>query len=88
MTVTEAMLRYMLGTFFAIQPAIARISYEDNVRFNDYLDNENPLPGKTLYSLALYEQYYEDYEIRLGDYLEAEAEGAKDLGGPDAHNAV
>lgn len=46
------------------------IKYEDNREFNDLLDEEYPLDGKLLYSQALYELYYEDYEIRLQTFLD------------------
>ncbi|MEM9273758.1 MAG: hypothetical protein AAGA80_12445 [Cyanobacteria bacterium P01_F01_bin.143] len=49
-----------------------RIKYESNPAFNDLLDEEYPLDGKLLYSEALHILYYEDYEIRLQNFLEDE----------------
>ncbi len=46
------------------------IRYEDNPEFNDLLNEEYPLDGKLLYSFALYELYYEDYEIQLRAFLD------------------
>jgi Abortive infection C-terminus len=69
LNMSEALLRYMLASFFALQPPIEDdVPYDANPEFNDYLDEENPLEGKPLYSLALYQQYYEDYLIRLAAY--------------------
>jgi hypothetical protein len=50
------------------------IEYGDNPDFNDFLDEENPLPGKMLYSEALYLSYLEEYQIQLDEYLEVEDE--------------
>jgi hypothetical protein len=51
---------------------LAEISDEEcNIReFNDTLDELYPLPGKPRYSRALYEQYFEDYEIQLKEFLD------------------
>lgn len=38
--------------------------------FNDYLDELYPIEGKPIYSLALYEQYSEDYEIQLQEFID------------------
>lgn len=66
---SEALLRYILASFFALQERPEeQITYEKNSDFNEFLDEENPLEGKPLYSLALYQQYYEDYLIRLEEY--------------------
>jgi hypothetical protein len=43
-------------------------SYEENSLFNEQLDEANPLPGKLRFSKALYDQYPEDYVIRLKEY--------------------
>lgn len=74
LSVSEAVLRYMLASFFFLHPAVEVIAYEDNQDFNDLLDEMNPLEGKPLYSLALFDQYYEDYTIRLEEYLESQDE--------------
>ncbi len=86
MEITDSLLRYTLGSFFAIDltkkagelERIAQeeedlIKYENNAEFNDFLDEEYPLDGKLLYSKALYALYYEDYEIRLQDFLDEQA---------------
>lgn len=69
LNVTEAVLRYMLASFFSIQPerTIAP-PYEENEEFNAYLDAESDLPGKLIYSRALYDQFPEDYVIQLKEY--------------------
>lgn len=54
------------------------IDYDASSEFNDFLDALFPLPGKLLYSEALYRLYYEDYRIELALFAEtlagAEAE--------------
>lgn len=50
------------------------IEYGDNPDFNDLLDQENPLPGKMLYSEALFLSYIEEYQIQLDEFLEVEKE--------------
>jgi len=85
MEITDSLLRYTLGSFFAIDldkkakevEAIEKIAqeeedlikYKDNPEFNDLLDEEYPYGDKLLYSQALYELYYEDYEIRLKTFF-------------------
>ena len=67
---SEAIAVYVLNGFYALEDTFTRkVGYEENPSFNEYLDELYPLEGKPLYSLALYEQYYEDYEIQLSDYL-------------------
>lgn len=69
LNLTEAQLRYILASFFALQPPFDdEIAYEANPDFNDFLDEQYDLGGKPLYSLALYQQYREDYLIRLQAY--------------------
>lgn len=66
---SEALLRYILASFFALQQRPdEQIPYDANPDFNDALDEQYDLGGKPLYSLALYQQYYEDYLIRLEAY--------------------
>lgn len=73
LNVSESVIRYMLASFFAIRPAaLPEIAYSQNEAFNDYLDERFPLEGKPLYSMALYQQYYEDYLIQLEAFLEAD----------------
>jgi hypothetical protein len=81
--ITESLSRYLISSFFSF--ALEKkskedfeikedvIRYEDNPEFNDLLDEEYPLDGKLLYSQALYELYYEDYEIRLQTFLDEQA---------------
>lgn len=79
MHMTEGILLYMLKSFYSAHAGEeAIIEYEDNQGFNDYIDELYPLDGKPLYSLALFEQYREDYEIQLAEYLDEvlEEEGA------------
>ena len=72
MDMTEGLLLYMLKSFYTIHPgADPELVYEENQDFNDYLDDVYPLEGKPLYSLALFEQYREDYEIQLGNYRDS-----------------
>lgn len=69
LNLTEAQLRYILASFFALQPTLEEdIPYEANPDFNDFLDEQYDLGGKPLYSLALFQQYREDYLIRLQEY--------------------
>lgn len=76
MEITESLLRYTLASFFAIaleelaQQEEVIIRYEDNPEFNDSLDELYPYEGKLLYSQALYQLYYEDYEIQLQAFLD------------------
>ena len=83
MEITDSLLRYTLGSFFAInldkkakeleriaQEEEDQIKYEDNQEFNEFLDEEYPYEGKLLYSQALYTLYYEDYAIQLQDFLD------------------
>ena len=42
--------------------------YDDNPEFNDHLDEQYPLDGTILYSKALFDQEFLDYEIQLSDY--------------------
>ena len=46
------------------------VAFEENQYFNDYLDEQFPLEGKPIYSLALFQQFYEDYLIQLEEYRE------------------
>lgn len=87
---TESLIFYMLDSFFKIaerepepievasdltqEDSDVRFAYDDNPPFNEYLDEVNPLKGKPLYSLALYQQYYEDYMIQLEEYRDLQRE--------------
>jgi Abortive infection C-terminus len=69
LNLSEGLLRYTLASFFALQPPPDdEIAYDANPDFNDFLDEQYDLGGKPLYSLALYQQYREDYLIRLEVY--------------------
>jgi hypothetical protein len=71
MNMSDAMLTYILATFLALEPEKEYIiEYEQYTDFNDQLDELYPLDGKPLYSRALYDQYYEDYVIRLKDWID------------------
>lgn len=77
LNVAEPVMRYMLATFFALQPwRVLAPPYEDCAAFNSYLDSLHPLPGKPLYSRALYDQYAEDYVLQLKDYQDLASAGA------------
>ena len=81
--ITESLSRYLISSFFSfalekqlkedIEIEEDKVEYEDHPEFNDLLDEEYPLDGKLLYSQALYTLYYEDYEIRLQDFLDEQA---------------
>ena len=45
------------------------IEYDEHPKFNDYLDELNPLPGKILYSQALFDQEYDTYVVALDEFL-------------------
>ena len=44
------------------------LRFENNEEFNDFLDQSHPLPGKLLYSAALFELYREDYALQLSAF--------------------
>ncbi|MER9801770.1 abortive infection family protein [Mesorhizobium sp. M0142] len=72
---TEPVIRYMLASYFALQPERTVIpDYDANPAFNDYLDDKVPIEGKPLYSRALYAQFPEDYVIELKEYQEMAAD--------------
>jgi hypothetical protein len=76
---TSSLMAYTLASFFALKLEATDLDvdeelleqstvYADNPDFNDYLDELYPLDGKMRYSEALYDKYYEDYEIQLGEF--------------------
>lgn len=65
--ITDNLCTYMLRKLDQLSEK--EVQYEDNPAFNDSLDEETPMPGKILYSKALFEQEFETYEIQLGDYM-------------------
>ncbi len=76
--ITSSLLSYTLASYYSISLSLETddkdqstiISYDDNSDFNDYLDELYPLDGRVLYSEALYDKYYDDYEIQLSEYKE------------------
>lgn len=80
--ISGSLMSYMLSSFFSVKikkgfevetvegGSEFEIEYDQNPDFNDYLDEENPLDGKMLYSEALFHTYLEDYQVQLDDYLE------------------
>ena len=77
--ITESLARYLISSFFSFkleqikeEPEIEKdlIKYEDNLEFNEFLDEDYPYEGKLLYSQALYTLYYEDYTIKLQTFLD------------------
>jgi len=80
LNLTEAIVRYMLASFFALQPERPFVPpYDDNEAFNGYLDEDAGMPGKLSYSRALYDQYPEDYMIRLKEYTDEQEAMSADL---------
>jgi hypothetical protein len=85
--ISGSLLSYMLSSYFIakieapkkIEPEEPKpdfdLEYKDNPDFNDYLDEENPLPGKMLYSEALFFSYLEDYQIQLDEFRDMVSEG-------------
>lgn len=39
-------------------------------KFNSYLDETKPLDGKLRYSMALYQQSYEDYQMQFSEFID------------------
>ncbi|WP_320033706.1 hypothetical protein [Halarcobacter sp.] len=70
---TSSLLVYCLEYFFQLEFE-EEVAYEDNEEFNAFLDENSPLPGKVKFSLALYEQYLEDYRTQLKQFLADEEE--------------
>lgn len=70
MHVTDALVNYILDSFFKIDLSFKReLKYDANPDFNDELDEVYPL--KTIkYSRALYDQDFTEYEEQLKIYLD------------------
>lgn len=67
MNLTSSLLVYSLEHFFKIE-FLEEIVYEKNEEFNNEIDELHQLPGKTKYSLALFEQYPQDYKAQLLEF--------------------
>lgn len=68
MNITDNMLFYVLHSFSKVT-VLKELEYEDNIDFNEYLDNENPI-GNLSYSKALFDQDPVAYEQELQSYLD------------------
>lgn len=64
---TDSICTYMLRRLDILAEKV--IEYDDNPEFNAFLDEQHQLPGKILYSIALFNQERETYEIELADFL-------------------
>ena len=68
----EGISFYLLHVFFSVDLSYKEFpSYENCEKFNEWLDEENPLEDVS-FSKALYDQRPEDYRIRLSMYSDAE----------------
>lgn len=65
---TDAVVRYLLEIYFSTDFSYIEINYEDNLEFNNMLDESFPLDGIVSYSKALYNQDKTSYEQQLLDY--------------------
>lgn len=72
--ITDNLCTYMLRRLDQLSEKA--LQYEDNPAFNDSLDEENPMPGKILYSKALFDQEFETYELQLGEFTDSMLEEA------------
>lgn len=63
---TDCICSYMLRKFQQLKEHV--LLYDDNPKFNFYLDELNPVPNNVLFSKALFEQEFETYGIELEDY--------------------
>ena len=64
---TDSICTYMLRRLDILAEKV--IEYDDHPEFNAFLDEQHQLPGKILYSIALFNQERETYEIELADFL-------------------
>lgn len=68
-SVTNEAVYYILSIFFKMDFSYLKgLRYEDNIDFNQYLDEEYSIGG-VLYSRALFDQDLVAYNERLNDYL-------------------
>jgi len=65
--ITDSVCTYMLRRLDILAEKV--IEYDDHPEFNAFLDEQYQLPGKILYSKALFNQERETYEIELADFL-------------------
>jgi len=65
--ITDNICTYMLRRLDILAEKV--IEYDDHPEFNAFLDEQHELPGKILYSKALFNQELETYEIGLADFL-------------------
>jgi Abortive infection C-terminus len=65
--ITDSICTYMLRRLDSLVEK--PLEYEDNPEFNALLDEQYQLPGRILYSRALFNQEFETYEIELADFL-------------------
>jgi len=71
--ITESLGVYMLRRLDLLMEPV--IEYDANIDFNEWLDQIHIMPNDISYSMALFHQEPETYEILLGDYqLEREEE--------------
>lgn len=82
---TGQLIIYIVEHFFQIEFE-EEVNYEDNEEFNIFLDENNPLPGKVKFSLALYEQYLEDYRTQLKQFLADKEESNINMDGTEEKN--
>lgn len=65
--ITDSICTYMLRRLDMLAEKV--IEYDDHPEFNAFLDEQYQLPGKILYSIALFNQEPETYEIELADFI-------------------
>ena len=64
---TESILYYMLDGFFILQ--VRPVSYDENPRFNNFLDKTNAPKQDVPYSKFLYDNDYTDYTEKMANYI-------------------
>lgn len=77
MNITDNMLHYVLHCFSKVY-LIKEVEYEDNIEFNEWLDNENVIANLS-YSKALFDQDQVAYEQELENYLDAKETVSEDV---------
>jgi len=77
MNITDNMLHYVLHCFSKIY-LTKELEYEDNIEFNEWLDNENVIANLS-YSKALFDQDQVAYEQELENYLDAKETVSEDV---------